>query len=61
MVVVAGGIIPNRDHDFLLGRGENDGGEESRYCDTVFGTGTRITDAAVKFLRINREKRGGEI
>ena len=25
MVVVAGEIIPTRDHNFLLGRGENDG------------------------------------
>ena len=47
MVVVAGGIIPTWDHDFLLGRGENNGGKESRCCDTIFGPGTRINAAAV--------------
>ena len=47
MVVVAGGIIPTRDHYFLLGRGENDSGEESRCCDAVFGPRNRITTAAV--------------
>ena len=59
MVVVAGGIIPTRDHNFLLGRGENDGDKESRYCDAIFGPATRITNAAVKVLRLIRKKRGG--
>ena len=27
VVVVAGGVIPTRDHNFLLGRGENDNGK----------------------------------
>ena len=47
MVVVVGGIIPTRDHDFLLGRGENDGDKESRLCDTLFDHGTCITNATV--------------
>ena len=47
VVVVAGGVISTRDHDFILGRGENDGGEESRCCDAIFGLGDRITDAAL--------------
>ena len=59
MVVVAVGIIPTRDHDFFLIRGENNGGEESRCCDAIFGPSTRITDAAVKVLQLIRDKRGG--
>jgi len=38
MVVVAGGVIPPQDYDFLL--------KESKSCGAVFGPGTRITDAA---------------
>ena len=59
MVVVTGEIIPTQDHDFLLGRGENDGGEEIRCCDAIFGPGDFITDAAVEFMRPIRNKRGG--
>ena len=56
-MVVAGGIIPTWDHNFLLGRGENDGGEKSRCCDAIFGPGTRITSAAVEMLRLICNKR----
>ena len=59
MVVVARGIIPTRDHDFLLGRGENDGGEEIRCCDAIFGPGVCITNVAIELLRIIHEKGGG--
>eukprot|EP00980_Cylindrotheca_fusiformis_P000625 scaffold157_cov116-Cylindrotheca_fusiformis.AAC.2 len=44
MVVVAGGVIPPQDYDFLL--------KESKSCDAVFGPGTRITDAARKTLEL---------
>ena len=59
MVVAAGGIIPTQDQDFILGSGENDGGEEIRCCDAIFGLGTRITDAAVELLGLIRDQRGG--
>ena len=59
MVVVTGGIIPTRDHDFLLGRRKNDGGEESRCCDAIFGPRTHITDASVEVLHLIHDKRGG--
>ena len=42
MVVVAGGVIPPQDYDFLLA--------ESKSCSAIFGPGTRITDAAQKVL-----------
>lgn len=42
IVVVAGGVIPPQDYDFLL--------KESRSCDAIFGPGTRITEAAQKVL-----------
>jgi methylmalonyl-CoA mutase len=42
MVVVAGGVIPSIDYDFLL--------KESESCDAIFGPGTRIPDAANKTL-----------
>lgn len=42
MVVVAGGVIPPQDYDFLL--------KESESCDAIFGPGTRITDAAERVL-----------
>lgn len=44
MVVVAGGVIPPQDYDFLL--------KESQSCGAVFGPGTRITDAAKKTLEL---------
>ena len=59
MVVVAEGFIPTWNRDFLLGRRENDGGEESRCCNTIFSTGTHITAAAVEVLRLIHNKRGG--
>ena len=59
MVVVAGGFIPTRDHDFHLGRGDNGGGKESRWCDTIFVPGTRITNTSVEVLRLICNKRGG--
>lgn len=42
MVVVAGGVIPPQDYDFLL--------KESMSCGAIFGPGTRIVDAARKTL-----------
>lgn len=42
MIVVAGGVIPPQDFDFLL--------KESKSCGAIFGPGTRITDAANKTL-----------
>ena len=44
IVIVAGGVIPPQDYDFLL--------KESKCCSAVFGPGTRITDAALETLRI---------
>ena len=57
MVVVAGKIITTRDHDFLLGRGENDSGKESRWCDAIFSPGNCITGAATEVIRLIRYKR----
>ena len=59
VVVVAGGVISTRDHDFILGRGENNVGKESRCCDAIFGPGNRITDVAVEVLRLICDKREG--
>jgi methylmalonyl-CoA mutase len=42
ILVVAGGVIPPQDYDFLL--------KEKKCCSAVFGPGTRITDAAKKVL-----------
>jgi methylmalonyl-CoA mutase len=42
IVVVAGGVIPPQDYDFLL--------NQEKCCSAVFGPGTRITDAAQKTL-----------
>lgn len=42
IVVVAGGVIPPQDYDFLLNK--------SKSCSAVFGPGTRITEAASKTL-----------
>eukprot|EP00553_Chaetoceros_curvisetus_P006990 CAMPEP_0204630234 /NCGR_PEP_ID=MMETSP0717-20131115/19932_1 /ASSEMBLY_ACC=CAM_ASM_000666 /TAXON_ID=230516 /ORGANISM="Chaetoceros curvisetus" /LENGTH=390 /DNA_ID=CAMNT_0051647425 /DNA_START=166 /DNA_END=1338 /DNA_ORIENTATION=+ len=44
IVVVAGGVIPPQDYDYLL--------YEKRCCEAVFGPGTRITDAATKVLSL---------
>ena len=59
MVFVVGGIIPTRDHNFLLGRGEKDDNEESRCCDAIFVPGTHITNSALEVLCLIRNKRGG--
>jgi len=37
IIVVAGGVIPRQDYDFLL--------KETKSCQAIFGPGTRITDA----------------
>jgi methylmalonyl-CoA mutase len=42
IIVIAGGVIPPRDYDFLL--------KETKSCSAVFGPGTRITDAAALVL-----------
>ena len=42
IVVVAGGVIPPVDYDYLL--------KETKSCQAVFGPGTRITDAAKTVL-----------
>ena len=44
MVVVAGGVIPPQDFDFLL--------KETKSCAAIFGPGTRILDAARSVLEI---------
>lgn len=44
MVIVAGGVIPPQDYDFLL--------NTSKSCSAIFGPGTRITDAALETLRL---------
>jgi methylmalonyl-CoA mutase len=44
IVVVAGGVIPHQDYDFLL--------NQSKSCQAIFGPGTRITDAARKVLSL---------
>ena len=44
ILVVAGGVIPPQDYDFLL--------TESQSCGAIFGPGTRITDAAMKTLQL---------
>ena len=38
IVVVAGGVIPPQDYNFLI--------EDTKSCQAVFGPGTRISDAA---------------
>jgi methylmalonyl-CoA mutase len=42
MVVVAGGVIPPVDYDYLM--------NETQSCSAVFGPGTRVTDCAAKTL-----------
>lgn len=49
IVIVAGGVIPPQDYDFLL--------KESKSCSAVFGPGTRITDAALETLRLIKLKK----
>jgi len=44
IVIVAGGVIPPQDYDFLM--------KDSKSCSAVFGPGTRITDAALDTLRL---------
>jgi methylmalonyl-CoA mutase len=44
IVVVAGGVIPPQDYDFLL--------KEEQCCSAIFGPGTRITDAAKMVLNL---------
>jgi methylmalonyl-CoA mutase len=44
MLVVAGGVIPPQDYDYLL--------NETKSCSAVFGPGTRVTDAAMKVLSL---------
>ena len=50
IVIVAGGVIPPQDYDFLL--------EDSKSCSAIFGPGTRITDAALETLRLIEQKSG---
>lgn len=49
IVVVAGGVIPPQDYDYLL--------KETASCSAVFGPGTRITDAAQRVLDLIEEKK----
>jgi len=42
IVVVAGGVIPPVDYDYLL--------KETNSCSAIFGPGTRVVDAAMKVL-----------
>jgi methylmalonyl-CoA mutase len=44
IIVVAGGVIPPQDYDFLL--------KETKSCSAVFGPGTRVTDAALHVLSL---------
>jgi len=48
IIVVAGGVIPSVDYDFLL--------NETKSCSAIFGPGTRITDAAEEVLDVIEEK-----
>lgn len=48
ILIVAGGVIPPQDYDFLL--------NESKSCSAIFGPGTRITDAALDTLRLIERK-----
>lgn len=56
IVVVAGGVIPPVDYDYLL--------KETQSCQAVFGPGTRITDAAKTVLELiesaNEQSRPGK-
>lgn len=44
MIVVAGGVIPPQDYDYLL--------KETKSCAAIFGPGTRIVDAARSVLNV---------
>lgn len=44
IVIVAGGVIPPQDYDFLM--------KETKSCQAIFGPGTRITDAALETLHL---------
>jgi methylmalonyl-CoA mutase len=44
ILVVAGGVIPPQDYDYLM--------KEAKCCCAIFGPGTRITDAALKVLEL---------
>ena len=48
IVVVVGGVIPPQDYSLLL--------EEEKCCEAIFGPGTRVTDAALKVLRLVQER-----
>lgn len=48
IVVVVGGVIPPQDYSLLLG--------EEKCCEAIFGPGTRVTDAALKVLRLVQER-----
>lgn len=48
MVVVAGGVIPKQDYDYLL--------SETKSCAAIFGPGTRIVDAARSVLDVISSK-----
>ena len=48
MIVVAGGVIPPQDYDYLL--------KETKSCAAIFGPGTRIVDAAKSVLEVIIEK-----
>jgi methylmalonyl-CoA mutase len=49
IVVVAGGVIPPQDYNFLL--------HETQSCSAVFGPGTRVTDAAMQVLDLIEQKK----
>ena len=49
VVVVAGGVIPPVDYDFLI--------KETKSCSAVFGPGTRVLDAANMVLDLLGEKK----
>ena len=44
IIVVAGGVIPPQDYSILM--------EEQKCCQAIFGPGTRVTDAAIKVLKL---------
>jgi len=46
MVIVAGGVIPHQDYDFLYQHG----------VDAIFGPGTKLIDAAVKVVQAIKKK-----
>lgn len=49
VIVVAGGVIPPVDYDFLL--------HETQSCRAIFGPGTRITDAALQVLNLIEQQK----